>query len=109
MKASLIRDGTVPLLSLGYMCAPKNGAWTKHRDLYNPGHSPVKAKEYVHQESDGKLNVRGGAKTADHVDILGNWEMTVSGQMAMAERSYSWVMFSWMCSGLYRTLAKMSH
>lgn len=72
-----IRDGTVPLLSLGYMCAPKNGAWTKHRDLYNPGHSAIKTKEYVHEESDGKLNVRGGTKTADHVDILGNWDMTV--------------------------------
>jgi phospholipid:diacylglycerol acyltransferase len=59
------------------MCAPKNGAWTKHRDLYNPGHSPIKTKEYVHEESDGKLNVRGGTKTADHVDILGNWDMTV--------------------------------
>ncbi|KAI8343654.1 Lecithin:cholesterol acyltransferase-domain-containing protein [Chlamydoabsidia padenii] len=70
-------DGSVPLLSLGYMCAPKNGAWTKHRDLYNPGHSPIKTKEYVHEEPDGKLNVRGGAKTADHVDILGNWELTL--------------------------------
>ncbi|KAI8343400.1 Lecithin:cholesterol acyltransferase-domain-containing protein [Chlamydoabsidia padenii] len=50
-------DGTVPLLSLGYMCAPKNGAWTKHGDLYNPGHSPVKTKEYVHEESDAKLNL----------------------------------------------------
>ncbi|CAO3586930.1 unnamed protein product [Absidia cylindrospora] len=70
-------DGTVPLLSLGYMCAPKNGAWTKNGDLYNPGHSPVKTKEYMHEESDGKLNVRGGTKTADHVDILGNWDMTL--------------------------------
>ncbi|KAI8093378.1 Lecithin:cholesterol acyltransferase-domain-containing protein [Halteromyces radiatus] len=70
-------DGTVPLLSLGFMCSPSNGAWTKYRDLYNPGHSPVKLKEYMHEESDGIVNVRGGNKAGDHVDILGNWEMTL--------------------------------
>ncbi|KAI8377935.1 Lecithin:cholesterol acyltransferase-domain-containing protein [Radiomyces spectabilis] len=68
-------DGTVPLLSLGYMCAP-SGGWTKHADLYNPGHSPVILKEYQ-DESEGMLNVRGGSKASNHVDILGNWEMTL--------------------------------
>lgn len=58
------------------MCAP-SGGWTKHADLYNPGHSPVVLKEYVHEQSDSKLDVRGGSKAGDHVDILGNWEMTV--------------------------------
>jgi phospholipid:diacylglycerol acyltransferase len=70
-------DGTVPVLSLGYMCTP-SGGWTKHADLYNPGHSPVVLKEYLNEESESKLDVRGGPKAGDHVDILGNWEMTVS-------------------------------
>ncbi|KAI8885249.1 LACT-domain-containing protein [Backusella circina FSU 941] len=41
-------DGSVPLLSLGYMCTP-SGPWTKHADLYNPGRSPVILKEYQHE------------------------------------------------------------
>ena len=73
------RDGTVPALSLGYMCAP-SGGWTKHADLYNPAHIPVVLKEYKHEESESKLDVRGGRKAGDHVDILGNWEMIVSPQ-----------------------------
>ncbi|KAI9263288.1 Lecithin:cholesterol acyltransferase-domain-containing protein [Phascolomyces articulosus] len=68
-------DGTVPVLSLGYMCEPKNGGWTKHADLYNPAHIPVVLREYKHEESESKLDVRGGRKAGDHVDILGNWEM----------------------------------
>ncbi|KAI8984782.1 Lecithin:cholesterol acyltransferase-domain-containing protein [Mycotypha africana] len=70
-------DGTVPLLSLGYMCAP-SGGWRKHAELYNPGHSEVILREYKHEQSPSKLDVRGGYKAADHIDILGNWEMTVS-------------------------------
>lgn len=70
-------DGTVPVLSLGIMCSP-SGGWTKYADLYNPGHSPVILKEYAHEQSDSKLDVRGGSRAGDHVDILGNWEMTVS-------------------------------
>ncbi|CAO3681968.1 unnamed protein product [Rhizopus stolonifer] len=69
-------DGTVPLLSLGYMCAP-SGGWRKHANLYNPGHSPIVLREYKHELSSSKLDVRGGYKAADHIDILGNWEMTV--------------------------------
>ena len=60
------------------MCEPKNGGWTKHADLYNPAHIPVVLKEYRHEESESKLDVRGGRKAGDHVDILGNWEMIVS-------------------------------
>lgn len=70
-------DGTVPLLSLGYMCAP-SGGWQKHANLYNPGHSPVVLREYENEISISKLDVRGGYKASDHIDILGNWEMTVS-------------------------------
>ncbi|KAI8637676.1 Lecithin:cholesterol acyltransferase-domain-containing protein [Parasitella parasitica] len=69
-------DGTVPVLSLGFMCAP-SGGWTKHANLYNPGRSPVLLKEYLHEQSDSKLDVRGGSRAGDHVDILGNWEMTL--------------------------------
>ncbi|CAO3653233.1 unnamed protein product [Mucor hiemalis] len=69
-------DGTVPLLSLGYMCAP-SGGWRKHADLYNPGHSPVIIREYENEVSPSKLDVRGGYKASDHIDILGNWEMTL--------------------------------
>ncbi|KAG2208306.1 hypothetical protein INT47_006162 [Mucor saturninus] len=69
-------DGTVPLLSLGYMCAP-SGPWRKHADLYNPGHSPVVLREYENEVSPSKLDVRGGYKASDHIDILGNWEMTL--------------------------------
>ncbi|GAB5591379.1 phospholipid:diacylglycerol acyltransferase [Umbelopsis nana] len=69
-------DGTVPLLSLGYMCAP-SGGWVKHADLYNPGRSPVIAKEYMNEISDNALDVRGGSKASDHVNLLGNWEMTM--------------------------------
>ncbi|KAI8367957.1 Lecithin:cholesterol acyltransferase-domain-containing protein [Choanephora cucurbitarum] len=67
-------DGTVPLLSLGYMCAP-SGGWTKYADLYNPSHIPVVLREYQHEISPSKLDVRGGYKASDHIDILGNWEM----------------------------------
>ncbi|CAM0138431.1 unnamed protein product [Umbelopsis sp. WA50703] len=69
-------DGTVPLLSLGYMCAP-SGGWNKYADLYNPGHSPVITREYQHEVSDSALDVRGGSKASDHVNLLGNWEMTL--------------------------------
>lgn len=70
-------DGTVPLLSLGYMSAP-SGAWRKHADLYNPGQIPIIPREYQNEVSPSKLDVRGGYKSSDHIDILGNWEMTVS-------------------------------
>ncbi|KAI7899151.1 Lecithin:cholesterol acyltransferase-domain-containing protein [Cokeromyces recurvatus] len=88
-------DGTVPLLSLGYMCAP-SGGWTKHANLYNPGRSPVVLREYDNKISPSKLDVRGGYKSGNHVDILGNWEMTldilqiVSGSGAnITQRIYS--------------------
>lgn len=63
-------------MSLGYMCAP-SGGWRKHANLYNPGHCPIVLREYKHEVSVSKLDVRGGHKAADHLDILGNWEMTV--------------------------------
>ncbi|OZJ01602.1 hypothetical protein BZG36_05278 [Bifiguratus adelaidae] len=66
-------DGTVPLLSNGFMCV---SGWTDHAALYNPGGVSIITKEYLHEPSESALDLRGGNKNADHVDILGNWEMT---------------------------------
>ncbi|KEY64383.1 hypothetical protein S7711_06412 [Stachybotrys chartarum IBT 7711] len=57
-------DGTVNLLSTGYMC---NRGW--HIKRYNPGGAKVTVVEMPHEPE--RFNPRGGPKTADHVDILG--------------------------------------
>lgn len=57
-------DGTVNLLSTGYMC---NQGWKMKR--YNPGGSKITVVEMPHEPE--RFNPRGGPKTADHVDILG--------------------------------------
>ncbi|KAG6041838.1 hypothetical protein E4U41_001309 [Claviceps citrina] len=57
-------DGTVNLLSTGYMC---NRGW--HIKRYNPGNSQITVVEMLHEPE--RFNPRGGPKTADHVDILG--------------------------------------
>lgn len=57
-------DGTVNLLSTGYMC---NKGW--HMKRYNPAGSRVTVVEMPHEPE--RFNPRGGPKTADHVDILG--------------------------------------
>ncbi|CBH18356.1 phospholipid:diacylglycerol acyltransferase-like protein, putative [Trypanosoma brucei gambiense DAL972] len=59
-------DGTVPLLSLGYMCRAKNG-WK--RDV-----GRVITREHKHS-SGSSMNLRGGSSSGDHVDILGNHEL----------------------------------
>ena len=65
-------DGSVPLLSLGYLCVD---AW-KRKEL-NPSGSKVITREY---SNEGEFLVddpmRGGPRAADHVDILGNVDMT---------------------------------
>jgi len=66
------RDGTVPLISLGYMCVK---GWKD--SLYNPAGIKVITREYYH-ETASSFDLRGGSKTADHVDILGNYAVTVS-------------------------------
>ncbi|KAG0163365.1 hypothetical protein DFQ30_000277 [Apophysomyces sp. BC1015] len=81
-------DGTVPLISAGFMCTP-SGGWTKHWKLYNPGKSPVVLKEYRHEQPESKLNVRGGNKASDHIDILGNWEMTMDLLQIVSNRGYN--------------------
>lgn len=57
-------DGTVNLLSTGYMC---NRGWKMKR--YNPAGAKVTVVEMPHEPE--RFNPRGGPNTADHVDILG--------------------------------------
>ncbi len=57
-------DGTVNLLSMGYMC---NKGWKLKR--YNPAGVKITVVEMPHEPD--RFNPRGGPNTADHVDILG--------------------------------------
>lgn len=57
-------DGTVSLMSTGYMCAK---GWSIKR--YNPAGIKVTVVEMPHEPE--RFNPRGGPNTADHVDILG--------------------------------------
>lgn len=57
-------DGTVNLMSTGYMC---NRGWRMKR--YNPAGVKVTVVEMPHEPE--RFNPRGGPRTADHVDILG--------------------------------------
>ncbi|KAF2274861.1 Phospholipid:diacylglycerol acyltransferase [Westerdykella ornata] len=57
-------DGTVNLLSSGYMCAK---GWKIKR--YNPAGAKIKIFEMPHEPD--RFSPRGGPNTGDHVDILG--------------------------------------
>ncbi|EAQ92213.1 hypothetical protein CHGG_00448 [Chaetomium globosum CBS 148.51] len=57
-------DGTVSLMSTGYMC---NSGWKMKR--YNPAGAKITVVEMPHEPD--RFNPRGGPNTADHVDILG--------------------------------------
>ncbi|KOS17561.1 Phospholipid:diacylglycerol acyltransferase [Escovopsis weberi] len=57
-------DGTVNLISAGYMC---NRGWRMKR--YNPAGIPITVVEMPHEPD--RFSPRGGPNTADHVDILG--------------------------------------
>lgn len=57
-------DGTVNLLSLGYMC---NAGWRMKR--YNPAGVKIKIQEMPHEPD--RFSPRGGPNTGEHVDILG--------------------------------------
>lgn len=62
-------DGTVSLLSHS-ICYE----WAKGSKLrFNPGNSPVTIVEIKHEPD--RFDIRGGAKTAEHVDILGSAEL----------------------------------
>lgn len=66
-------DGTVPTLSNGYMCAY---GWKHHLPHLNPANISIVTREYLDESVSGLGMLRGGPKTSDHVDILGNHEMT---------------------------------
>ncbi len=61
-------DGTVSILTHS-MCH----IWAKGKSSFNPGGSEVKIVEMMHEPD--KFDIRGGAKTAEHVDILGSTEL----------------------------------
>ena len=66
-------DGSVPLLSLGYMCA---GPWRDAKSGLNPSGSEVIIREYKHQTGFSVDDpMRKGPNSAEHVDVLGNQEM----------------------------------
>ncbi|RLN87065.1 hypothetical protein BBJ28_00022028 [Nothophytophthora sp. Chile5] len=60
-------DGTVPLVSLGLMCA---SGW--RHEKFNPAGVDVRVREYKHNPVSMLYDSRGGPETADHVDIMGN-------------------------------------
>ncbi|AOA62882.1 Acyltransferase [Komagataella phaffii CBS 7435] len=61
-------DGTVSLMTHS-MCH----IWKQANSVYNPGNSKVKIVEIDHEPD--RFDIRGGAKTAEHVDILGSAEL----------------------------------
>lgn len=66
-------DGSVPLLSLGYLCAD---AWRRESSGLNPSKIPVTTREYKNQREfvvDDPM--RGGPRSSEHVDVLGNLDM----------------------------------
>jgi phospholipid:diacylglycerol acyltransferase len=66
-------DGSVPLMSLGYMCS---GPWRDKTSGLNPSGSKVIVREYLHQpEFVVDDPMRKGPHSSEHVDMLGNVEM----------------------------------
>ncbi len=67
-------DISVPLVSLGYMCAD---AW-KNSPRLNPSNMEIITKEYANK-GEWQVNdpMRGGPHSSNHVDILGNVEVTM--------------------------------
>lgn len=66
-------DGSVPLLSLGYMCA---GPWRNKKSGLNPSGSKVITREYAHRtEFTVDDPMRKGPHSSEHVDVLGNHDM----------------------------------
>lgn len=44
---------------------------------YNPGKVNIRVKEFGHEPLSMIKDLRGGPRTSDHVDILGNHELTM--------------------------------
>lgn len=79
-------DGTVPLISLGYMCAH---GW-RGRTKYNPGGVQVRVREYKHNPVSILYDPRGGPATSDHVDIMGNHDL-IRDLLRISARQYEYV------------------
>ncbi|CAJ1932946.1 unnamed protein product [Cylindrotheca closterium] len=63
-------DGSVPLESLGYLCAD---GWRQKGSKLNPSRIPVVTREYEHREEFTVEDpMRRGPHSGDHVDILGH-------------------------------------
>lgn len=81
-------DGTIPLLT-HTICHE----WQKEGSRFNPANIPVKIVEIKHEPD--RFDIRGGARTAEHVDILGSAELNelilkvVSGNDDLIEESFS--------------------
>lgn len=74
-------DGSIPLVSLGYMCASgwrgeRTSASATGADL-NPGNVEVKIREYPHRALPMAWGggIQEGRFSGDHVNIMGNHEM----------------------------------
>ncbi|TPX50652.1 hypothetical protein SeMB42_g02173 [Synchytrium endobioticum] len=68
-------DGTVNLLSLGYMCAGSKG-WRSPKSVVNPSRVHIVTREYLNTPVSSQFGQRrGGPQSSDHTDILGNHEM----------------------------------
>ena len=76
-------DGTVPLVSLGFMAHSgwrtrlnaSYPAYPTYGHIYNPHKVGTVVREYMHAPDPALKSLRGGPATADHVDILGNAEL----------------------------------
>ncbi|KAJ1819799.1 phospholipid:diacylglycerol acyltransferase [Coemansia sp. RSA 2675] len=77
-------DGTVPLLSLGYMCA---SGWRK--PLYNPHGVRIVTREFAHSPLAAFKDIRGGAGASDHINILGNHDVTADMLRIVAGRGHT--------------------
>ncbi len=69
-------DATVPLVSLGHMCA---GPWKTPGSYHNPGHIQTIIREYIHKTTTFDIltthledALRGGEYAVTHVELLGN-------------------------------------
>ncbi len=82
-------DGSVPLISLGHMCA---GPWRESNSYLNPGHVRTIIREYVHKTT--PLNIltthiedllRGGEHAITHMELLGNRDFIMDLIMIVTE------------------------
>ena len=76
-------DGTVPLVSLGFMSFSgwkhrineSYPAYATYGHIYNPYRVQTITREYWHSPVPKLKDLRGGPSAADHVNILGNGEL----------------------------------